>query len=105
MTIRTYAMAFGLAVAVVGASAIPTLAQTNTTTHMKKKMHHAMRGHAAYARAPAPQECWIGSDKGPIDRGVYGYYGACNSPGAVPAQDSVWGPNRSGSYGNGASEY
>ncbi len=119
MTIGTYAMAFGLALGVVGASTVPTLAQTDEAAvqhtdragvQMNKNMHHrSTRGHTAYARAPAAEqtqakECWINSDKGAIDHGVYGYYGSCNSPGAVPAETSVWGRNRySNSYGS--SEY
>lgn len=74
-------MALAVGASVAFALAMPSSAQTpaQSSIHHAKKMHHSLRGHAAYARAPAPeaatQQCWIGSDKGAIDRGVYGYYG------------------------------
>jgi len=87
------ALAIGAALAVAVAS--PAVAQsTKQPGAYGKRMHHVMRGHAAYARAPAPQTCWVNGDKGAIDHGVFGYYAPCGTPGAMPAMASAWGPPR-----------
>ncbi|HZP75769.1 MAG TPA: hypothetical protein VFB45_06470 [Pseudolabrys sp.] len=81
MTIGKYVIAFGAALSFVGA--VVTVAQADEPAPAKR--HHAH--HAYHASAT---NCWINSDKG-FDRGVYGLYGPCNTPGAVAVEYSVWG--------------
>ena len=90
---------FTMIAVVASVVAVRALAQSQSHAIGKRSMHHATRAHAAYAYQPAqPRDtswtCWVDGDKGAIDHGVFGYYASCDTPGAVPATASMWGPPR-----------